>query len=91
MTDYWTEREATPVLDMHVVRHGTVVHTDLCKAVSQVNEVTKEWAISRVSPSIGGRSQSRLAISCSCTHRATLTLSCAAEQRPLQLSRWSPR
>jgi len=43
MTDYWTEREEAPMLDVSVVRHGTVVHHELCEAASQANEVTKEW------------------------------------------------
>jgi hypothetical protein len=43
MTDYWTERDQTPVLDVRVIRHGAVVHHEFCEAVSQVNEVTKEW------------------------------------------------
>ncbi len=43
MTDYWTEQEETPMLDVRVIRNGTVVHHEFCEAVSQVNDVTREW------------------------------------------------
>ncbi len=43
MTDYWTEQKQTPTLDVLVMRNGTIIHREFCEAVSQVNDVIREW------------------------------------------------
>ncbi len=43
MTDYWTDQDEAPRLDVRVLRYGHEVHHELCEAISQVNDVTREW------------------------------------------------
>ncbi len=44
MTDFGTERESAPAFDVRVVRHGNLIHHEYCEAVSQVNDLSREWA-----------------------------------------------
>lgn len=43
MTDFWTEREEVPTLDVRVVRDGVIVHRELCETTEQASALAKQW------------------------------------------------
>ncbi len=43
MTDFWTERDETPMLDVRVLRDGVIVHRELCETTEQANALAQQW------------------------------------------------